>query len=152
MIDCRRREKERDWVPHREAKEAKLKRLRRTNPADRTKKTDDFREIVWNRLGRSTEMASLQDYQHTVARVHGYHNNKGGSAGWWECRIPSTALTRALTGRGASKYCPFMVEILFPTDKVLIAEKNSGLTPVGAQETIDRSPEGSLVSFFCHQL
>jgi hypothetical protein len=79
-------------------------------------------------------MASLQDYQHTVA---GVHNNKGGWVGWWECRIPSTVLARALTGRGASKYCPFMIEILLPTDKVLIAEKNSGLTPVGAQETID---------------
>lgn len=55
------------------------------------------------------------------------------------------ALTRALTGRGASKYCPFMIEIPLPTDKVLIAEKNSGLTPVGA-ETIDGSPASSAIS------
>jgi hypothetical protein len=78
-------------------------------------------------------MASLQDYQHTVTRVHGNHNNKGELVGWWECRIPGTTLTCALTSRGASKYCSFMIKILLLTDKVLIAEKSWGLTPVGAQ-------------------
>jgi hypothetical protein len=90
-------------------------------------------------------MASLQDYQHTVARVLGYHNNKGRGVGWWECDIPSTASTCALTGWQASKCCPFMIEILLSTDKVLIAEKNWGLNSrryTKRQETIDGSPGG----------
>jgi hypothetical protein len=51
MIDCRRREKERHWAPHREAKEVKLKRLTNMNLADSTRKIDNFGEM----FGMSSE-------------------------------------------------------------------------------------------------
>lgn len=71
-------------------------------------------------------MARLQDYQHTATRVHGYHNNKGELVGWWECRIPGTALT-CVNWSGSQQILP-----IHDRDS-LIAEKSWGLTPVGVQ-------------------